>query len=138
MWCFLSRHKNKQIVPTTLNPHPLEAVIIPITREQLSEIISAAVEEGVQRALSLRSEAAASGDEDLLDAGQAASLLRLTIRSVYNKTSQRELPFMKRGRKIYFSRRELLDWMSEGRCRTRTESLSLAESHLRRLTSSSR
>jgi excisionase family DNA binding protein len=111
--------------------NPVEALIITLSREQLGEIISEAVEAGVQRVMARQAAATPAGEEDdLLDAEQAARLLRLKIRSVYNKTSQRELPFMKRGRKIYFSRRELLDWMTAGRTQTRAETLVRAQAML--------
>jgi hypothetical protein len=40
---------------------------------------------------------------------------------------------MKMGKKIYCSRKELLEWMGQGRQYTRSESISMAEERLAKL-----
>jgi len=46
--------------------------------------------------------------EQLLTVQQAAKFLSLTVPTVYSKVSKNELPVMKRSKRLYFSRTELL------------------------------
>lgn len=60
-------------------------------------------------------------NSDLLSVDEAANLLRLSKATIYSKCSRRELPFMKRGKRIYFSREELLQYLKDGRQKTLDE-----------------
>jgi excisionase family DNA binding protein len=53
--------------------------------------------------------------EQLLTIQQAAEFLSLTVPTLYSKTSKGELPFMKRGKRLYFSRTELMEYVKAGR-----------------------
>lgn len=46
----------------------------------------------------------------LLDVNEAAELLRVSHRTVYAWVSQRRIPFRKAGRRLLFSREELVAW----------------------------
>jgi len=59
--------------------------------------------------------------DQLLTIQQAAELLSLTVPTLYSKVSKGELPVMKRGKRLYFSRTELLDYIKEGRKKTNAE-----------------
>ena len=52
--------------------------------------------------------------ETLLTVEEAAKLLHLSIPTMYGKTHRNELPFMKRGKRLYFSRHELLEYIKAG------------------------
>jgi excisionase family DNA binding protein len=41
--------------------------------------------------------------------------------TIYGLVSERKIPHTKRGKKLYFSRRELLDWLALGKRKTRDE-----------------
>lgn len=41
--------------------------------------------------------------------------------TVYGLVSERKIPHSKRGKKLYFSRRELLEWLASGKRKTRDE-----------------
>jgi len=56
--------------------------------------------------------------EKLLTVQEAADFLHLTVPTVYSKVSRGELPFMKRSKRLYFSRDELLIYVKEGRRKT--------------------
>jgi predicted DNA-binding transcriptional regulator AlpA len=34
--------------------------------------------------------------------------------TIYNKTSRREIPFRKRGKRLFFISDEIIDWIEEG------------------------
>jgi excisionase family DNA binding protein len=55
---------------------------------------------------------------DLLTIGQAAEFLKLSVPTLYTKVSRREIPVSKRGKRLYFSKAELSDWIKSGRKKT--------------------
>lgn len=53
--------------------------------------------------------------EDLLDTSSACELLNIAKKTIYNLVYKQAIPCMKRGRKLYFSKKELMKWVAEGR-----------------------
>ena len=68
--------------------------------------------------------------EQLLTIQQAAELLSLTVPTLYSKVSKSELPVMKRGKRLYFSRTELMEYIKEGRKKSNAEIEAEAEAYL--------
>ena len=64
----------------------------------------------------------------LLTIREAADFLHLTVPTIYSKTSRGELPSMKRGKRLYFDRDELSDYIRAGRRMTNSEAESAAKS----------
>jgi excisionase family DNA binding protein len=52
---------------------------------------------------------------DLLTIQEAASFLNLSKHTLYNKVNKSELPYMKKGKRLYFSRTELVDYIKSGK-----------------------
>jgi excisionase family DNA binding protein len=77
------------------------------------------------------SQKSANPPEQLLDIQEAAKLLKLTVPTIYSKVSRRELPFMKSGKRLYFSRIEILDFIKQGRQKSNDEINATAESYLK-------
>lgn len=67
---------------------------------------------------------------DLMTIQQAGEYLSLTIPTMYNKVSRNELPYMKRGKRLYFSRTELTEYLKAGRNKTEDELIEEVESYL--------
>ena len=61
--------------------------------------------------------------EQLLTIEEAAKFLRLAVPTMYSKVSKGELPVMKQGKRLYFSRTELLEYLKDGRKKSNAESL---------------
>ncbi|UHG92534.1 helix-turn-helix domain-containing protein [Spirosoma oryzicola] len=59
--------------------------------------------------------------DQLLTVTQAATLLDLTKSTVYGLVWERKIPHSKQGKRLYFSRNELLSWISEGKQKTAGE-----------------
>ena len=59
--------------------------------------------------------------EQLLTIQEAAQFLNLTVPTMYSKVSKGELPVMKRGKRLYFSNIELLEYLKEGRRKSNAE-----------------
>lgn len=54
-------------------------------------------------------------EEQFFSVQQTASFLGLTSATIYSKVSRKELPFMKRNGRLYFSKQELLEYLKEGK-----------------------
>ncbi len=52
---------------------------------------------------------------ELLSIQEAATFLNLSKSTLYNKVNRNELPYMKKGKRLYFSRIELVDYIKSGK-----------------------
>lgn len=57
----------------------------------------------------------------ILTVDEAANFLKLAKQTVYQLVSARDIPFSKKGKRLYFHRHELEQWIAEGRKQTRKE-----------------
>ncbi len=62
---------------------------------------------------------AASGE--LLTIRQTAELISLSVPTIYGLVSRSQIPCMKKGKRLYFSQKELTDWIKTGRKKTSAE-----------------
>ena len=65
-----------------------------------------------------------------LDIKEASIYLEIPVSTLYQYTSDRSIPFFKRGKKLYFSPIELNKWMEDGRVKTRAQ---LSAEHLNQI-----
>jgi excisionase family DNA binding protein len=75
---------------------------------------------------------ASEPEEDILSIQQAASFLNLTIPTLYTLNSKREIPSCKRGKRLYFSKADLLNWIKQGRNKTLAEIEAEAGTHIQK------
>jgi len=68
--------------------------------------------------------------EQLLTIQEAAEFLSLSVPTIYSKVSKGELPVMKRSKRLYFSRIELLEYLKDGRKKSNAEIEQEAEAYL--------
>ena len=59
-----------------------------------------------------------SKEENFLSPQEAADFLGDALPTLYGRTSKNEIPFYKRGKKLYFKKSELIEWIEAGKCRT--------------------
>lgn len=59
--------------------------------------------------------------DQLLTVQQTAEFLNLAVPTIYGKVSKGEIPYMKKGKRLYFSRIELMDYIKGGRQKTNAE-----------------
>ena len=59
--------------------------------------------------------------EHILNIEEASKLLNLSVSTIYSKVSKREIPVNKQGKRIYFYRHELMQWIKSGRVKTYLE-----------------
>jgi excisionase family DNA binding protein len=67
--------------------------------------------------------------EQLLNVQEAAQFLNLTVPTIYSKVSKGELPVMKRSKRLYFSSTELMEYLKDGRKKSKAEIEQEAEAY---------
>jgi excisionase family DNA binding protein len=60
-------------------------------------------------------------EDDLITIDDASALIRLAKPTIYFLTSQSKIPVIKKGKRLFFSKIELLDWLKSGRIVTTEE-----------------
>lgn len=63
---------------------------------------------------------------------ETAEMLCLTVPTLYGFTQRSEIPFCKRGKRLYFSKREITEWIKQGRKKTNSEIFAEAENYLKK------
>lgn len=67
-------------------------------------------------------------DSDPLSIQEASKFLNLSVATIYSKISRGELPVNKRGKKLYFLKEELFEYIKAGRRPSNSEILSGTQS----------
>jgi excisionase family DNA binding protein len=72
-------------------------------------------------------------NDELMTVETAADYLRMSRSNIYQLTSRKEIPFFKRGKRLYFKKEELGQWVEEGSTKPaiKQEKQARALSHLR-------
>ena len=102
-----------------------------LTFDQLPEAVTRIQEklENIAQLLLQRQEHSPEQDE-IMPVDKAAIFLDLAVPTVYSKVCRKELPVNKRGKRLYFYRSELTEWIKSGRKKTADEIREDAVLHL--------
>ena len=85
--------------------------IIVTTKDELQEIIH----ESIKSAISEQNSQQQSEEPDrILSLKETATFLNLAQQTVYGFTSKQQIPFVKKGKKLYFRKSELEKWLLGG------------------------
>ena len=106
-----------------------KTVLISLPIEDLQTVIIDCVNSCLRNNMQ-ESKAPTNQPEQLLTIQEAAELLSLTVPTMYSKVSKGELPVMKRSKRLYFSRTELLEYLKEGRKKSNAEIEQEAKAYL--------
>jgi len=68
--------------------------------------------------------------DQLLTIAQVAEFLSLSVPTVYGLVSRSVIPCMKKGKRLYFSKDEISDWIKTGKKKTISEMAADADSYL--------
>ncbi len=82
--------------------------------------------------LSNRQEKTLTSDE-LLTVQQASELVNLAVATLYSKVSLKEIPYCKKGKRLYFSRSELIEWITQGKEPIQAETILAVQGRMTRL-----
>ena len=53
--------------------------------------------------------------EEFIDAQAAAKFLKLTLSTIYTKVHKKQLPYYKQGKRLYFSKQDLREYLERGK-----------------------
>ena len=104
-------------------------IIVQLDSEQLSNLIQSSVRK-VLKETPPQTVEPTEQPEQLLTIQEAAEFLSLTVPTMYSKVSKGELPVMKRSKRLYFSRTELMTYIKTGRKKSNAEIEAEAEAYL--------
>jgi excisionase family DNA binding protein len=88
-------------------------------RQELETYFTAQNESGIK-----------SEEDQLFNVKEAAEFLDLTVPTIYGYVHKQEIPVNKRGKRLYFSRKELTEWIKSGRKKTISEISEEASSYI--------
>lgn len=96
-----------------------------LTFEQLPKAVSQILQslERIEHLLSPNegSNFTTNNDGQILKVYEAAKFLDITSSTIYKHTFRREIPHVKKGKRLYFVKSELVDWVKSGRVKTSYE-----------------
>ena len=95
---------------------------IVMTSVNLNSFIDRVANRTVQLLLQKNEQQSTQQQEEFLTVKQASELLNLSVPTLYSKVSKGELPVMKRGKRLYFSKQELTEYIKSGRKLTNEKS----------------
>jgi len=99
--------------------------------EQLPEAVTNLTKEvSALKELLISKEQQTEQPEQFLTIQQAAEFLNLSVATIYSKVSKRELPVMKRSKRLYFSLTELTEYLKNGKKKSFAEIEAEAELYL--------
>lgn len=87
------------------------------TKEELSSLLDSVFKK-VLSEYDLMGPAEPKPETEYLDIEEACELLKLARPTMYTLTSKSKIPHFKRGKKLYFRRSELFEWIENGRQNT--------------------
>jgi excisionase family DNA binding protein len=101
-------------------------IVIPFGTEELRSLIRGELEKFfAEHATGNR-----GPENDICTVKEAASLLKVTPPSLYGLVHRKEIPHFKKGRRLYFSKHELVEWVRAGRQVDGREISLLADAHI--------
>lgn len=94
-----------------------------ITFERMPEAIGIVLSrlENIEALLGQKQLPAKSIEDQILTIEEAAALIKLSKNTIYNLVSSAVIPYSKKGKRLYFSKKELMAWLMSGRRKTRRE-----------------
>ena len=91
--------------------------IVLITKTELVEIIQETLRSAKQ------DEKLPDQQNIFLNMTEASEFLKMAKQTLYGLTSNRQIPFIKKGKKVYFNKGEVIAWLNEGKMKTKAEIL---------------
>lgn len=107
-----------------------DILLTPIRLNELEVLIHNSVVRAMRTQATQPKEPAEEETKELLSIDEAADLLGLSKPTIYSKCSRGELPYMKRSKRLYFSRTELIEYIKAGRVKTNEERQDEVRNHL--------
>jgi len=84
-------------------------ILVQLNENDLKQLIKNSFSESIKE-LDLNQKVS---NERLLNIKEASEFLNLAQQTIYGFTSQRKMPFIKKGKKLYFNRIDLEKWLNQ-------------------------
>ncbi len=84
----------------------------------------------LKRLLLQQSNEPAPSADELMTVQECAKFLRLSVPTIYNLIHKGEIPMLKRAKRCYFTREDLLNYLKEGKRKSNAEIQSEARTNL--------
>ena len=91
-----------------------EIILTTISKKEIKQLIEGAV----QKAILENQNLADDQNSSFMDVNQAAEYLGIAKATLYGKCCNLLIPHFKKGKKLYFDKAELLDWLKSGKRKT--------------------
>lgn len=105
-----------------------QTLLIPMTATQLETLIIESVKAVLDyREIPTKEQAK---QDDLLTVDETATFLHLAKQTIYERTAAGTIPHMKQGKRLYFSKKELTDYIAKGKRLTTSEAARQANNYL--------
>jgi len=97
--------------------------IIVTNEEELEALLKRVLNEALQPLLLKLDSHANKPTSEIMNIKQVSELLNISVATIYGKTSARTIPHFKKGKRLYFKRDELLEWITLDKRKTTDELL---------------
>jgi excisionase family DNA binding protein len=98
-----------------------EQVLFSLPLDHLEPIFKTWVRDVITEQSIVTQNQSSEAKDEILTIDQAAGFLNLTKPTIYSLVSRNELPVMKRSKRLYFSKQELINYLKQGRNKTNKE-----------------
>ncbi|MEC4005882.1 helix-turn-helix domain-containing protein [Flavobacterium sp. SUN052] len=86
--------------------------------EEGIKVLAKQITENIKKAIN---PSETSSDDAFMTIDETAKLIKLAKSSIYGLVHQKKIPFNKVGKKLYFSKSDILQWISAGKNATKSE-----------------
>jgi len=103
-----------------------------LTFEKLPQAVSQLYDklERIERLLESQNNVAQADNDKLLTIREAAEIIHLSVPTIYGLVQRQEIPVSKKGKRLYFLQKELVQWIKTGRKKTVAEIRSDVDQYL--------
>lgn len=89
-------------------------VLISVPMPEFQAIIVDCVNSCLEQKFKTLSKEIVNSNEELYTIQETAAFLHLSVPTIYSKVSRNEIPYMKRGKRLYFSSIQLMKYIEGG------------------------
>lgn len=106
----------------------METVFLSLTKSDFQDLIAETVNSCLRH--NQPTNTPQQPTDELLTVQDAANLLRLSVPTIYGLIHKGEIPVMKRSKRCYFSKVDLIEYLKAGKKKTFTEIANEADTYL--------
>lgn len=103
-----------------------------ITFDQLPSAVAELLQKVSSIENILRNQTTQPETDQYLTIQQTGELIKLSVPTIYGYVSRNAIPFSKKGKRLYFSKMEIMEWIKQGKQKTHSEIAAEAHTYLKR------